>query len=148
MCGSNFNETDVIFGCVCIFGILWSFCLIFRVFSAISNFGRFLPFRLIFGTFGYFFSTFLQDRTQDLFMRMMSHPIAEEHLPSALMTFYTGKIFWHFFDDLGNLGKGQQIFFHIYDIIVIIDPIFKIFWKLVHTYNIKPEFIIFRHQAR
>jgi len=31
----------------------------------------------------------VQDRTQDLFMRMMSHPIAEEHLPSALMTFYT-----------------------------------------------------------
>ncbi len=34
----------------------------------------------------------VQDRTQDLFLRMMSHPIAEEHLPSALMKFYTGKI--------------------------------------------------------
>jgi len=31
----------------------------------------------------------VQDRTQELFLRMMSHPIAEEHLPSALMTFYT-----------------------------------------------------------
>ena len=35
----------------------------------------------------------VQDRTQDLFLRMMSHPIAEEHLPSALMTFYTGRKF-------------------------------------------------------
>ena len=79
-------------------------------FFAISNLGRILPFRLIFGDFGYFFSIFLQDRTQDLFMRMMSHPIAEEHLPSALMTFYTGKIFWHFFDDLGNFREGLPDF--------------------------------------
>ncbi|TRY79837.1 hypothetical protein TCAL_10916 [Tigriopus californicus] len=32
---------------------------------------------------------FVQDRTQELFMRFMSHPVSEEHLPSALMTFYT-----------------------------------------------------------
>ena len=33
----------------------------------------------------------VQDRTQDLYLRMMSHPISEEYLPSALMKFYTGK---------------------------------------------------------
>jgi ubiquitin conjugation factor E4 B len=33
----------------------------------------------------------VQERTQELFLRMMSHPISEEHLPSALMNFYTGK---------------------------------------------------------
>ena len=31
----------------------------------------------------------VQDRTDTLFMRVMSHPISEEHLPSSLMTFYT-----------------------------------------------------------
>ena len=39
----------------------------------------------------------VQDRTEDLYMRMMSHPIAEEHLPSALMKFYTGRPFFYFF---------------------------------------------------
>lgn len=29
-------------------------------------------------------------RTPELFMRFMSHPICEEHLPSCLMKFYTG----------------------------------------------------------
>ena len=33
----------------------------------------------------------VQERTQELFLRCMSHPISEEHLPSALMNFYTGK---------------------------------------------------------
>ena len=33
----------------------------------------------------------VQDRTQELYLRMISHPVAEEFLPSALMTFYTGK---------------------------------------------------------
>ena len=36
----------------------------------------------------------VQDRTQELYLRMISHPVAEEFLPSALMTFYTGK---HYF---------------------------------------------------
>ena len=48
----------------------------------------------------------VQDRTQDLFARMMSHPIAEEHLPSALMTFYTGKKFVYFFRQM----KASQIY--------------------------------------
>ena len=34
----------------------------------------------------------IQDRTEALHTRFMSHPIAEEHLPSALMKFYTGKL--------------------------------------------------------
>ena len=34
----------------------------------------------------------VQERTQELFLRMMSHPISEEHLPPALMKFYTGNI--------------------------------------------------------
>ena len=34
----------------------------------------------------------VQERTQELYLRMMSHPISEEHLPSALMKFYTGKL--------------------------------------------------------
>lgn len=33
----------------------------------------------------------VQDRTQDMYARFMSHPICEEHLPSALMRFYTGE---------------------------------------------------------
>ena len=33
----------------------------------------------------------VQDRTQELYLRMISHPVAEEFLPSALMKFYTGK---------------------------------------------------------
>ena len=33
----------------------------------------------------------VQDRTSALFVRFMSHPVTEEHLPSALMKFYTGK---------------------------------------------------------
>ena len=35
----------------------------------------------------------VQERTQDLYLRMISHPISEEYLPSALMKFYTGKIY-------------------------------------------------------
>ena len=33
----------------------------------------------------------VQDRTSALFVRFMSHPVCEEHLPSALMKFYTGR---------------------------------------------------------
>ena len=33
----------------------------------------------------------VQDRTSALFVRFMSHPVTEEHLPSALMKFYTGR---------------------------------------------------------
>ncbi len=33
----------------------------------------------------------VQDRTQELYARFMSHPVSEEHLPSALMRFYTGE---------------------------------------------------------
>ena len=33
----------------------------------------------------------VQDRTSALFVRFMSHPVTEEHLPSSLMKFYTGK---------------------------------------------------------
>ncbi len=38
----------------------------------------------------------VQDRTQELYARFMSHPLSEEYLPSALMTFYTGES-KHFF---------------------------------------------------
>ena len=34
----------------------------------------------------------VQDRTSALFVRFMSHPVTEEHLPSSLMKFYTGAI--------------------------------------------------------
>ena len=33
----------------------------------------------------------VQDRTGELFAKFISHPICEEHLPSALMRFYTGR---------------------------------------------------------
>ena len=32
----------------------------------------------------------VQERAQALYARFLSHPISEEHLPSALMRFYTG----------------------------------------------------------
>ena len=81
-------------------------------FSTLANFWQLLRWNFLHD---------LQDRTQDLFMRMMSHPIAEEHLPSALMTFYTGKTFWHF---LTTFGKGRQIFDITSDAIKIV-PHFK-----------------------
>ena len=70
-------------------------------FSTLANFWQLLRWNFLHD---------LQDRTQDLFMRMMSHPIAEEHLPSALMTFYTGKTFWHFLTIFDNFWEGPPDF--------------------------------------
>ena len=35
----------------------------------------------------------VQDRTEVLYTRFMTHPICQQHLPSCLMDFYTGKFF-------------------------------------------------------
>ena len=53
----------------------------------------------------------VQDRTQELYLRMISHPVAEEFLPSALMTFYTGKHNFLFFLTIDIEGSAMRIFF-------------------------------------
>ena len=40
----------------------------------------------------------VQERTQDLNIRMMTNQISADYLPSALMNFYTGKPYIYFFE--------------------------------------------------
>ena len=61
----------------------------------------------------------VQDRTDTLFMRVMSHPISEEHLPSALMTFYT---------DVEQTGASSE-FYDKFTIRYHISIIMKSMWE-------------------
>lgn len=61
----------------------------------------------------------VQERTHELFVRFMSHPISEEHLPSALMKFYT---------DVEQTGASSE-FYDKFTIRYHISIIMKSMWE-------------------